>query len=302
MKYLSIVILSLFTISCSQNTTPQKASINTQPGIMGGVIVEKNDAISKSVVGIVDMRDGASCTGTLIAENVLITAAHCVKDINPRTLTIVFHMDIEWIMSAKEPDIIQEYTRRVTSAVYHELYSDSMEEEDTATHYAGSYDVALIKFKGTLPEGYSPAKILADDGDIKVKDMVHVAGYGVHEIDLDYVDPDLLPNLDKLLDEGRMVCDDNYTQCAYVEYYTDGKFRKAQAPIMGFTENEFMLDEAAQGTCSGDSGGPAFIEKDGEFYLYGVTSRGSALCDKYGLYGNVSFLQDWITKTLPKLN
>ncbi len=54
-----------------------------------------------------------------------------------------------------------------------------------------------------------------------------------------------------------------------------------------------MLD-----SCSGDSGGPLYIEKDGEFYLLGATSRGARggfrECGDGGIYVRVDLCLDWI--------
>jgi len=52
------------------------------------------------------------------------------------------------------------------------------------------------------------------------------------------------------------------------------------------------------GPCSGDSGGPAFLDRSGVMYVAGVTSWGSAACDGIGSFG-VSMTPDvyevWIT-------
>lgn len=54
-----------------------------------------------------------------------------------------------------------------------------------------------------------------------------------------------------------------------------------------------MLD-----SCKGDSGGPLYIEKDGEYYLLGATSRGAwgstTECGGGGIYIRVDLCLDWI--------
>lgn len=46
--------------------------------------------------------------------------------------------------------------------------------------------------------------------------------------------------------------------------------------------------------CPGDSGGPAFILQDGEYYLVGVTSRGDLSCESYSLFVEPAhFLKDF---------
>jgi hypothetical protein len=54
-----------------------------------------------------------------------------------------------------------------------------------------------------------------------------------------------------------------------------------------------MLD-----SCKGDSGGPLYIQRDGEFYLLGATSRGARggfrECGDGGIYVRVDLCLDWI--------
>jgi secreted trypsin-like serine protease len=66
-------------------------------------------------------------------------------------------------------------------------------------------------------------------------------------------------------------------------------------------KTELMLDERKAGTCSGDSGGPAYIEKDGQFYLFGITSRGTYFCDDSGVYTNALSYTKWIQDTMGSL-
>lgn len=302
LKKIAVLLLFGFVVSCTSGKTPVSGN-NNQNGIMGGKLATDSDAPVKSIVAIVDAKDGSSCTGTLIAENIVLTAAHCVKGVNPKVLQIVFHKDMEWVLSSKEQDIIQENVRRVTSTVYHEDYVDEETEgaKPKDNILEGSFDIGLIKFKGSLPEGYKPIDILTDDSWVDTKQEIHLFGYGVHEINLTDINPKLIANLDELIETGEIVCDDQLLHCSSVEMFADGVLRKAVAPIQGFTENEFLLNESSQGTCAGDSGGPAFIEKDSKFYLYGVTSRGGGLCDDYGVYGNVSYLYPWIQDAIPKM-
>jgi len=61
---------------------------------------------------------------------------------------------------------------------------------------------------------------------------------------------------------------------------------------------DIEYSQVAGGPCSGDSGGPAFIDRSGVKYVAGVTSWGSAACDGAGSFG-VSVTPDvyeaWIT-------
>ncbi len=64
------------------------------------------------------------------------------------------------------------------------------------------------------------------------------------------------------------------------------------AQIVG--HSEFKTDETRAGSCSGDSGGPAFIEQNGQLLLAGLTSRGDGPCRRLGIYTMVDYFSLWI--------
>jgi len=61
-------------------------------------------------------------------------------------------------------------------------------------------------------------------------------------------------------------------------------FARRMAPISALFETEIRLDERKAGLATVIPGGPAFIKQNGELYLFGVTSRGSSLCNEIGVY------------------
>jgi hypothetical protein len=63
----------------------------------------------------------------------------------------------------------------------------------------------------------------------------------------------------------------------------------------GHTEFSYVQDgDPYFGTCNGDSGGPAFIKRDGETYVAGITSYGDSQCKLYGVSTNVSAYEAFI--------
>jgi secreted trypsin-like serine protease len=58
------------------------------------------------------------------------------------------------------------------------------------------------------------------------------------------------------------------------------------------------VTETIVDTCNGDSGGPLIaVNKTGEYYLAGVTSRGFG-CEGKGVYTKVSAFETWILETI----
>ncbi len=68
---------------------------------------------------------------------------------------------------------------------------------------------------------------------------------------------------------------------------SDGTKRELTVPIDGFSPRglEFRAGGDGKDSCTGDSGGPVFVElPDGQRRLAGVTSRGSMVCGTGGIY------------------
>ncbi|MNT65521.1 hypothetical protein D3C72_2035110 [compost metagenome] len=72
----------------------------------------------------------------------------------------------------------------------------------------------------------------------------------------------------------------------------------------GYGKTEIVFDQSDRnGVCSGDSGGPAFLEVKGKFYVFGVASRVSGptketYCSQWGVHGLVAANGDFIMDTM----
>jgi secreted trypsin-like serine protease len=170
MKNLIILSLSLGLISCSgnQNQQNQVNGLTSNEAIIGGEEVLLTDQKFKSVVGIL-MADRFSvpfaiCTGTLIDSNVVLTAAHCVKDKPPGTqffITFGTHMTEKGkVVSIHE----------ATVAISHRLFDVNKARD--------AYDIALMKFRGNAPSDAVIAPILKDRTYLRSGTPLVVAGFG----------------------------------------------------------------------------------------------------------------------------
>lgn len=295
------LIFGLFAlVSCTYNSEQRNVELGKDSAIMGGTLVGEQESIYTGIVGIYDQKDKSFCTGSLIGQNFVLTAAHCVQT-KPSRLKIVFGLDLDAIMWTHEPDIFQDYTRSVVSFKVHPSYKvDELEEKQTDWG-----DIAIIKFSGSIPSGYQPVQLLGDDSILKRGQDVTVAGFGVSQIDVEPVDAKKVSNIEKAIEYGEVLCEDdvNRSNCVKVDMSGDGVLRHTVAPISSVQETEFRLDESkGHGTCAGDSGGPAYIEQDGQYFIVGVTSRGSALCDDVGVYTNAVYYKEWIAKAIQQMH
>jgi secreted trypsin-like serine protease len=263
---------------------------------MGGTLVTEKNPLASGIVGIYDVEARAICTGSIISEEFVLTAAHCAMT-KPRNLRLIFGVDMDELIAAREQDIVQMFTRQVVSLKVHPKYDD----EDVETLF-DVHDIAILKFRGGLPEGYRVVKILEDDRFLRRGMTFKIAGYGVNEVISVPVDPKKVKKLEEAIEYGEVICDDDLKDCLQIETSGDGLLRETTASLSSLQQTEFRLDESkGQGSCSGDSGGPAYINKDGVDYLVGVTSRGDVLCDSEGVYTNVVAFRDWIQETIRAL-
>ncbi|NRA68300.1 MAG: trypsin-like serine protease [Pseudobacteriovorax sp.] len=128
--------------------------------------------------------------------------------------------------------------------------------------FGNRFDIAVITMSGVAPEGYNPVKIY--QGELNRGDELILAGFGQRE-----------------------------NEQAGTLYYTDNP---VQISRLSRNEIRYNFSDTQTGACFGDSGGPAYVDVDGELQVIGATSRGARNCRGFGVYINVlshlDFLQE----------
>jgi len=225
------------------------------------------------------------CGGTLITDNIVLTAAHCFKAELSRKKPKAFRY---WVrvgdhdVTRKDP---QEEDIRAKKIIIHEQYN-----------YPKDNDIALIvlskkvTLKGRvqvacLPMTNNPPVPQTNDNDRKMAEC-YITGWGA--MYQNKTQPDILQKL-KVPLCNQQDCSDKYG----IEH-PDVPDIVRDYHICAGGEND-------KDACQGDSGGPLVCRKSqDQFVVRGVTSFGTRVCAK-GLptvYTNVFHYMDWINKNI----
>ncbi|WP_405103102.1 trypsin-like serine protease [Micromonospora sp. NBC_01412] len=242
------------------------------PRIVGGS--EVNVANHPYVVGILTYAfDGIYwCTGTVIAPNKVLTAAHCSVDVPGTTLVLAGKNQLLDDDGNIPPG---GYVGAVASTWTHQGYNLAAQEAGTATAFLD--DVSVLTLKQNLPSAY-PAITLSGQGDqapYTAGTAADILGYGVADGD----------NADTKLRKATVTMKSN-ADCAGVA----GQAYDANRMICAGPDN-------GADTCDGDSGGPILVNGK----QVGITDWGYSPCgDKPGYYERISYYADSINADLTR--
>jgi V8-like Glu-specific endopeptidase len=179
--------------------------------VQGRLVTAQDNGPEKlSTVGL------SGCTGTIIARDLVLTAAHCYQN-SVQGGYVLFGMKF----NGRERKII-----KIAGATVN-------------PDYTGSHnDVALLKLASDIPAGYQAVKLLPTSLALNPGDTVRQAGYGS--------------------DNSR----NSFGTLRTVDSRYQGRNRRGSLSVRNGTT----------AACSGDSGGPLYVQKNGEWYTAGITS------------------------------
>lgn len=255
------IVSSLALTACAPQANNSSGEVQaTGDGIIGGTEVKADDKILESIVAVYDSYEGQLCTGSLLPNNLVLTAAHCIGQFE-EAMYVMFDTTLGPKSERRQVD-------KIEISQYWE--TRQYEKKDTG-------DIALIHFVGSVPAGYKPAKFLSNTNKKLLKQgaPVVIAGYGI---------------TNGVTGDGA------------------GSLRMTTVKIEDpqFSTSEIKLNQTeGTGACHGDSGGPAYIQVKGKYYLWGVTSRGvddlNNDCSKYSAYTNALYYKTWLNRMANKL-
>jgi secreted trypsin-like serine protease len=244
-------VLGLFSQGCGVSSSDQTSELS----IVGGEQVAETDAVTLSTVALVTPTGDQFCTGSLIKQDLVLTAAHCLADYTDTQLFVAFG-------NVALPGYFKrEKLRAAISYRVHSSYSSRQTQLDVPT--AAPNDIALIKLSQPAPVAYKPIGMLAAKDSIHNGESLLLAGFGLTRW---------------------------HANGGGVLYKVQSKIG-SQAPAVKEFDFAAIPGKSA---CMGDSGGPAFVLRNQRLVLIGVTSRGSAFCDSTGTYTDVRHFRSWI--------
>ncbi len=329
------VLVSL--VGCSAVKTPEVVKSNDKNGVIDGAVLTEESSLARHVVSLYDLENNGICTGTLIAKNIVLTAAHCVST-DPKNMHIIFKTSTVGLLE-KVRDLagqalpVELGVLRASQIEVREGY-DSQRDPNSLEDFN---DFAIVKLESDALNGYEPMALLESKDDLKAGDILNILGFGNSEADvrmvskkdaedlkdfqasisayinLGILDPRNLTPADMNKLQWAVLCSSTDETISSEETYCT-IYRHAGSQVLRLGHlvyqgslNSTELSLAAGnvgGTCTGDSGGPLVTEKDGKTYLVGVASRASINCRSNVYYGDVTAesVKTWIQQVIEKFS
>ena len=203
------------------------------------------------------------CGGAIIADNWVITAAHCIEDTDPASIQVLAGATV--LSESNVGQVLQ------VEKIYSHLFVDYVN------------DIALLKLKGNFNFNSNVAAIplvtQSDDnmGKLDHGNSAYVSGWGALEEDGENYPDTLMGVAVSLVDNDTAKAGD-YPELIH-SHLVAGKGMGKDA-------------------CYGDSGGPLTIEDNGVTKLAGLVSYGQGCGSNYGIYCRVPSYENWINKLL----
>ena len=277
----SIIMALTATLDACHTSHQQTQEPISSLSMAGGIPVEASDIIAKATVALVALNSSATlargrfCSGTILSNEWILTATHCVLGEDAAHIGVVF------VPRDGNDGYGAANLRKVERIVYrsdHRLIEvcgdgkniegNSDECEARVEPQYPTYDIALLHLTSPTPDGVVFAQLPTPLDLFSIKLEVVAAGYGMH---------------------GPTIAG-------------DGSLRKVTS--LRIEEEwpnslEFLVRNSLdEGPCPGDSGGPLYAMKDRSLTVLGVVSRGPDNCGSKGLavvYSDLRKNLEWIS-------
>ena len=250
---IAMLLAIILVCSCGQNVQENELGPSF---IYGGSAVNENQW--PTVIALTNSSSGQFCSGILLTEELVLTAAHCVYDVIKSEYDNEF--EYLWDVSihiGQGTDSYYQGSYSIKKAVSHPKYDFSKKEIDR-------YDFAYLLLRKPIP---LPSKPLIttlpkelEDSIYKIKIPVTIVGFGKR-------------------DDG-----------------TRGTKHQVDTNIWQIGKTEFYAGGGSLDACQGDSGAPIFLTSPTHpKILLGITSGGIwNTCGLGSRFGKINIAINWL--------
>lgn len=261
-------------------------------GIFGGQSLKEDSEFARGAVFILyktgekDAKGKPAtrmCTGTLIDQNIVLSAAHCMPPSgNPDQMWVAFSLDPICQVDAMGEE---KALRKVEKVISHPGYAEK-EDGDLSDE-----DLMMLRFEGQAPSGKKVVKPLTQHVELNESSEIQLVGYGQ------------MADFNEKSDQERVLLRSTAVQPLLQSSATAKITQDNSGKVLYFDQSK------GHGACNGDSGGPALLKVNGELRLLGVNSAVDTLgADEFAEQAQVTCHQglrslsvlahrDWILST-----